>query len=76
MSVDELPASLRQAWPEIREQLLNETYVPAPVRAVYVPKPGGGIRMLGGPTALDRLIAQAMLQVLVPLFDPDFSERS
>ena len=76
MRVDELPASLRQAWPEIREQLLSETYVPAPVRAVYVPKPGGGIRMLGVPTALDRLIAQAMLHVLGPLFDPDFSERS
>ena len=76
MSVDELPAYLRQAWPEIREQLLSETYVPAPVRAVYLPKPGGGTRMLGIPTALDRLIAQAILQVLVPIFDPDFSERS
>jgi group II intron reverse transcriptase/maturase len=76
MSVDELPEYLRQAWPAIREQLLSETYVPAPVRAVYLPKPGGGTRMLGIPTALDRLIAQAMLQVLVPIFDPDFSERS
>jgi group II intron reverse transcriptase/maturase len=76
MSVGELPEYLRQAWPEIREQLLSETYVPAPVRAVYLPKPGGGTRMLGIPTALDRLIAQAMLQVLVPIFDPDFSERS
>ena len=76
MSVDELPEHLRQAWPKIREQLLSETYVPAPVRAVYLPKPGGGTSMLGIPTALDRLIAQAILQVLVPLFDPDFSERS
>ncbi len=76
MSVDELPAYLPRAWPEIREQLLSETYIPSPVRAVYLPKPGGGSRMLGIPTVLDRLIAQAMLQVLVPIFDPDFSERS
>jgi RNA-directed DNA polymerase len=76
MTVDARPAHLRQAWPEIREQLLSETYVPAPVRAVYLPKPGGGTRMLGIPTVLDRLIAQAILQVLVPIFAPDFSERS
>jgi group II intron reverse transcriptase/maturase len=76
MSVDELPAHLRHAWPRIREQILSETYIPSPVRAVYLPKPGGGRRMLGIPTVLDRLITQAMLQVLVPLFDPDFAERS
>jgi group II intron reverse transcriptase/maturase len=76
MHVAELPDYLRRTWPTIREQLLNATYVPAPVRTVYLPKPGGGTRMLGIPTALDRLIAQAMLQVLGPLFDPDFSERS
>jgi RNA-directed DNA polymerase len=76
MRVEELPEHLRQTWPAIREQLLSETYVPAPVRAVYRPKPGGGTRLLGIPTALDRLIAQAILQVLVPIFDPDFSERS
>ena len=76
MSVDDLPNYLRQAWPEIREQLLSETYVPSPVRTVYVPKPDGGTQMLGIPTALDRLIAQAISQVLMPLFDPDFSERS
>ena len=76
MTVDALPVYLRHAWPEIREQLLSETYEPAPVRAVYLPKPGGGTRMLGIPTVLDRLIAQAILQVLVPIFDPAFSERS
>jgi RNA-directed DNA polymerase len=76
MTVDELPAYLRQAWPQIREQLLSETYVPAPVRTVNLPKPGGGTRRLGIPTVLDRLIGQAILQVLGPIFDPDFSERS
>jgi group II intron reverse transcriptase/maturase len=76
MSVDKLPDSLRRAWPEIREPLLSETYVPAPVRVVYLPKPGGGTRMLGIPTVLERLIAQAILQVLMPIFDADFSERS
>jgi RNA-directed DNA polymerase len=76
MSVDDLPDYLRRAWPEIRKQLLSETYVAAPVRTVYLPKPGGGTRMLGIPTVLDRLIAQAICQVLVPLFDPGFSERS
>ena len=76
MRVEELPEHLRQTWPAIREQLLSETYVPAPVRAVYLPKPGGGTGMLGIPTARDRLIAQAILQVLVPIFDPAFSERS
>lgn len=76
MTVDELPGSLRQAWPESREQLLKATYVPAPGRAVYLPKPGGGTRRLGIPTVLDRLIAPAILQVWGPLFAPDFSERS
>jgi RNA-directed DNA polymerase len=76
MTVDELPAHLRQVWPQIREQLLSATYVPAPVRTVNLPKPGGGTRMLGIPTVLDRLIGQAIAQVLGPLFDPDFSERS
>jgi RNA-directed DNA polymerase len=76
MTVDELPAYLRKAWPSIREQLLNATYEPAPVRAVYLPKPGGGTRMLGIPTVLDRFIAQAILQVLGPIFAPDFSARS
>src|ERR1043166_420751 len=55
MTVDELPAHLRQVWPQIREQLLSATYVPAPVRRVSLSKPGGGTRMLGIPTVLDRL---------------------
>ena len=76
MTVEELPAYLRTAWPEIREQLLNATYVPSPVREVNIPKPGGGTRMLGIPTVLDRLITQAVAQVMSPIFDPGFSALS
>lgn len=76
MTVNELPAYLRAHWPTIREQLLSMTYRPSPVREVYVPKPSGGQRMLGRPTVLDRLISQAMLQVMSPIFEPSFSEYS
>ena len=76
MTVDELPDYLRGHWPAIREQLLNRTYMPSPVREVYVPKPGGGQRMLGIPTVLDRFITQAILQVMSPIFEPGFSEHS
>ncbi len=76
MTVDELPASRRNAWPAIREQLLQGTYVPAPVREVHLPKPGGGTRRLGIPTVLYRFITQAILQVMSPLFEPGFSDHS
>jgi len=76
MTVDELPVHLRTAWPALREQLLNATYVPSPVRKVEIAKPGGGIRMLGIPTVLDRLITQAIAQVMTPIFDPTFSAHS
>ena len=76
MTVDELAGYLRKAWPAIREQLLQGTYVPTPVREVQLPKPGGGTRMLGIPTVLDRFITQAMLQVMSPRFDPGFSDHS
>ena len=76
MSVDALPDYLRQHWLSIREQLLTASYQPSPVREVSLPKPGGGVRLLGIPTVLDRFIAQAVLQVVSPLFDPDFSEHS
>lgn len=76
MTVDELPDYLRKEWPAIREQLLNATYVPSPVHEVHLPKPGGGTRMLGIPTVLDRLITQAILQVMGPIFEPGFSAHS
>jgi len=67
---------LREHWDRTKQQLLDGTYRPKPVKRVEIPKPGGGMRKLGIPTVLDRLIQQAMHQVLVPLFDPHFSENS
>lgn len=75
-TVDELPAHLRQHWPAIREQLLTGRYQPSVVKRVEIPKPGGGVRLLGIPTVLDRFIQQAVLQVLQPEIDPTFSESS
>lgn len=76
MTVDELPEWLREHWPRVREELLAGTYQPHAVRRVMIPKSGGGERMLGIPTVLDRLIQQALLQVLQPPFDATFSEHS
>lgn len=67
---------LKQAWPDIRGRVLDGSYRPAPVRRVGIPKPGGGVRELGIPTVVDRLIQQALLQVLQPLIDPTFSAHS
>jgi group II intron reverse transcriptase/maturase len=76
MTVDELPTYLVEHGAAIRAQLLDGTYQPKPVRRQEIPKRGGGVRELGIPCVLDRLIQQAILQVLQPMFDSTFSEHS
>ena len=76
LDIDQTARQLKTEWPRIREALLQGTYRPSPVRRVMIPKPGGGQRELGIPTVTDRLIQQALLQVLQPKIDPDFSEHS
>ena len=76
MTVTDLKAYLQANWPAIKEQLVTGSYRPKPVKRVEIPKPGGGVRVLGVPTVLDRLIQQAIHQVLSPLYEPTFSESS
>ena len=76
MTIDDTKVYLREHWPTIRSQLLKGAYQPQPVKRAHLPKPGGGIRKLGVPCVVDRLIQQAVLQVLQPRWDPTLSEHS
>src|SRR5690349_14168377 len=76
MTIAGAKAYLREHWPNIRSQLLSGTYQPQPVKRVEIPKPDGGVRKLGVPCVVDRLIQQALLQVLQERWDPTFSEHS
>ena len=75
-SIKETERFIREHWPDIRKRLLEGTYTPYPVLRVEIPKPGGGTRKLGIPTVVDRLIQQAISQILTPMFDSGFSESS
>lgn len=76
MPVEQLLPHLQEHWAQIKESLLNDTYQPQAVRCVEIPKPAGGVRQLGIPSVVDRLIQQALHQVMSPLFEPGFSESS
>ncbi|MCP3870818.1 MAG: group II intron reverse transcriptase/maturase [Gammaproteobacteria bacterium] len=78
MTVDQLPSYLRRHWDQLKQDLLNGTFKPMPVRRKEIPKPGkrAGVRLLGIPTALDRLIQQAVAQVLQQIWEPEFSDSS
>jgi RNA-directed DNA polymerase len=76
LDIEGTAALIRREWDEIKARLIAGTYEPRPVKRVEIPKPNGETRKLGVPTVLDRFVQQAALQVLSPLFEPDFSEHS
>ena len=76
ITIDDFPEQFRPKWKVIRDSILAGTYIPSPVKRVEIPKPTGGVRCLGIPCVLDRLIQQSIYQVLMPIFDPGFSKSS
>lgn len=76
VKVDEIESYMHQNWKHIEEQILARTYKPQPVKRVEIPKDNGGVRLLGVPCVIDRVIQQAMVQVLTPVFEPTFSDYS
>ena len=76
VTVEQLQEHLWQHWDTVKIHLLTGAYQPTPVKRVEIPKPGGGVRLLGIPTVMDRLIQQALLQVMTPIFDPEFFKSS
>ena len=76
ITIEDFPSLTRSHWPEIRQTLLDGEYEPSAVKRVMIPKRSGGERPLGIPTVQDRVIQQAIQQVLTPIFDPGFSESS
>ena len=76
MSVEDLASHLKEQWQQVKEALLEDRYQPQAVKRVDIPKPGGGMRQLGIPTVVDRLIQQALHQVLSPIFEAGFSDSS
>ena len=76
MTIEDFPAHARAHWPAVRQQIGEGRYQPQAVRRVEIPKPAGGKRLLGIPTITDRVVQQAIAQVLTPIFDPTFSDSS
>ena len=76
MKVEELRGYMNANWPSIKQSILERNYRPAPVRRVEIPKPNGGVRKLGIPTAVDRTLQQSIVQILTPIFETEFQENS